>query len=82
MLSRILTGLLDMYWQLGNGLYKYQNLFNAIANGDISQIREESKVQYKTPAGKWNFDKGRYENRLNEYFHYKFGGIITKRRFQ
>lgn len=81
-LQLISTGLLDMYWQLGNGLYKYQNLFNAIANGDISQIREESKVQYKTPAGKWNFDKGRYENRLNEYFHYKFGGIITKRRFQ
>ena len=79
---QIKEGLLDMYWQLGNGLYKYQNLFNAIANGDISQIREESKVQYKTPAGKWNFDKGRYENRLNEYFHYKFGGIITKRRFQ
>lgn len=78
---QIKEGLLDMYWQLGNGLYKYQNLFNAIANGDISQIREESKVQYKTPAGKWNFDKGRYENRLNEYFHYKFGGIITKRRF-
>lgn len=78
---QIKEGLLDMYWQLGNGLYKYQNLFNAIANGDISQIREESKVQYKTPTGKWNFDKGRYENRLNEYFHYKFGGIITKRRF-
>lgn len=47
---QIKEGLLDMYWQLGNGLYKYQNLFNAIANGDISQIREESKVQYKTPA--------------------------------
>ena len=46
-----------MYWQLKNGLYDYDNLFEGIAKGDIDKIREESKVTYKSKnTGKRYFD--------------------------
>lgn len=67
-------GLLDMYWQLNNGIYKYDNLFEAIAKGDINSIREESKVKYKSKNkkdyGTWKYDSGRYQRRVDNYFHY------------
>ena len=54
---QIKEGLLDMYWQLKNGLYDYDNLFEGIAKGDIDKIREESKVTYKSKnTGKRYFD--------------------------
>ena len=63
--------LLDMYWQLKNGLYDYDNLFEGIAKGDIDKIREESKVTYKSKnTGKRYFDSGRYKHRIDNYFHY------------
>lgn len=67
-------GLLDMYWQLDNGVYKYDDLFEAIAKGDINSIREESKVKYKSKNkkdyGTWKYDSGRYQRRVDNYFHY------------
>ena len=60
---QIKEGLLDMYWQLKNGLYDYDNLFEGIAKGDIDKIREESKVTYKSKnTGKRYFDSGRYKH--------------------
>lgn len=68
---QIKEGLLDMYWQLKNGLYDYDNLFEGIAKGDIDKIREESKVTYKSKnTGKRYFDSGRYKHRIDNYFHY------------
>lgn len=68
---QIKEGLLDMYWQLKNGLYDYDNLFEGIARGDIDKIREESKVTYKSKnTGKRYFDSGRYKHRIDNYFHY------------
>ena len=68
---QIKEGLLDMYWQLKNGLYDYDNLFEGIAKGDIDKIREESKVTYKSKnIGKRYFDSGRYKHRIDNYFHY------------
>lgn len=68
---QIKAGLLDMYWQLKNGLYDYDNLFEGIAKGDIDKIREESKVTYKSKnTGKRYFDSGRYKHRIDNYFHY------------
>lgn len=68
---QIKEGLLDMYWQLKNGLYDYDNLFVGIAKGDIDKIREESKVTYKSKnTGKRYFDSGRYKHRIDNYFHY------------
>lgn len=68
---QIKEGLLDMYWQLKNGLYDYDNLFEGIARGDINKIREESKVTYKSKnTGKRYFDSGRYKHRIDNYFHY------------
>ena len=68
---QIKEGLLDMYWQLKNGLYDYDNLFEGIARGDIDKIREESKVTYKSKnTGKRCFDSGRYKHRIDNYFHY------------
>ena len=68
---QIKEGLLDMYWQLKNGLYDYNNLFEGIARGDIDKIREESKVTYKSKnTGKRYFDSGRYKHRIDNYFHY------------
>ena len=68
---QIKEGLLDMYWQLKNGLYDYDNLFEGIAKGDIDKIREESKVTYKSKnTGKRYFDSGRYKHRTDNYFHY------------
>lgn len=68
---QIKEGLLDMYWQLKNGLYDYDNLFEGIARGDIDKIREESKATYKSKnTGKRYFDSGRYKHRIDNYFHY------------
>lgn len=68
---QIKEGLLDMYWQLKNELYDYDNLFEGIAKGDIDKIREESKVTYKSKnTGKRYFDSGRYKHRIDNYFHY------------
>ena len=68
---QIKEGLLDMYWQLKNGLYDYDNLFEGIAKGDIDKIREESKVTYKSKnTGKRYFDSGIYKHRIDNYFHY------------
>lgn len=68
---QIKEGLLDMYWQLKNGLYDYDNLFEGIAKGDIDKIREESKVTYKSKnTGKRYCDSGRYKHRIDNYFHY------------
>ena len=68
---QIKEGLLDMYWQLKNGLYDYDDLFEGIARGDIDKIREESKVTYKSKnTGKRYFDSGRYKHRIDNYFHY------------
>ena len=68
---QIKEGLLDMYWQLKNGLYDYDNLFEGIAKGDIDKIREESKVTYKSKnTGKRNLQSGRYKHRIDNYFHY------------
>lgn len=67
-------GLLDMSWQLKNGIYGYDNLFDAIAKGDINKIQEESKVKYrsrnKRDFGEWKFDSGRHKRRIDNYFHY------------
>lgn len=63
-------GLMDMYWQLKNGMYDYQNLMKAIAEGDMKGIKRESMVKYKTPKGKMVEDKGRWNARLKHYFHY------------
>ena len=68
---QIKEGLLDMYWQLKNGFYDYENLFEGKAKGDIDKIREESKVTYKSKnTGKRYFDSGRYKHRIDNYFHY------------
>lgn len=68
-------GLLDMYWQLKNGLYKYQNLFKHLANNNKEGVLEESKVYYwpegvsKNDISKRKFDGGRYNFRINTYFY-------------
>lgn len=63
-------GLLDMYWQNKNGLYKYDNLFKAIAEGDLPIIQEESKMYYKTPKGSVKLDVRRWNDRKQNYFNY------------
>lgn len=72
-------GLLDMYWQTKNGLYDFQKLFKAIADGDIEDIRKESVTYYKNRKGKYVKDSGRHKRRLDNYFHYNMGGTIKKR---
>lgn len=63
-------GLLDMYWQVKNGLYKYDNLLQGIAEGNLPQIREESKVTFLNKQGKRQLDQRRWNARNEIYFHY------------
>lgn len=67
---QIKEGLLDMYWQVKNGLYKYNDLFEGIAQGNLPQIRKESKVNFKNKQGEMQFDKRRWDSRNEHYFHY------------
>ena len=68
--NNVYAGLLDMYWQLGNGLYQdYPKFWKAVAKGDYGKMREESKTYYdskdrkKLDESRWNFRKEQYFNR-------------------
>ena len=76
--DNVYNGLLDMYWQIDNGLYKYNNLWKGVAQGDYEKIRNESATYYDSKNGKIPknaivkngkiLDSGRWEFRKNTYF--------------
>lgn len=73
-------GMLDMYWQIGNNIYQYNDLMKAISNGDLKRIQEESKTYFvPQPGVKYSetetkngkvLDRTRWIRRLLNYMHY------------
>ncbi len=67
--NNVFGGLLDMFWQLGNGLYQnYPNFWKAVAKQDYEGMQRESVVLYKDPDGTYHEDTGRRDFRNRTYF--------------
>lgn len=74
----VYNGLLDMYWQLKNGLYGYDKFWRAVASGDYEGMRNESATYYLPKNGNIPkdaivkdgkiLDTGRWDFRKNNYF--------------
>lgn len=61
----VYAGLLDMYWQRHNGLYKeFPKFWKAVASQDYEGMRNESRMTYgkdkKVDMGRWNFRKSTF----------------------
>lgn len=66
----------DLRYQVGS-LGGYSKLLQHVARGNIKGIQRESRVMFKNNNTKqMQYDKRRHQLRLNNYFHYRFGGNI------
>lgn len=66
----IKMGLMDMKHQVGS-LGSYNKLLTAVANGNLQDIQEESKVSYRTEkSGDMKYDRRRHDLRNEKYFNY------------
>lgn len=78
---QIKEGLADLRYQTGFLKTGYPKLLKAVAEGNLKGIQEESKVYFKdSKTQKKKIDKTRYQNRLDNYFHYLKGGRLIKRK--
>lgn len=80
----IMRGLMDLRYQVGS-LGGWSGLREAVLNGDLEDIKRESKVTYRTESGRRKEDSRRNEHRAETFWHYSTGGIkypfsFTKRR--
>lgn len=66
----VLTGLIDMQWQVGRDefLNNYPKFWKATANQDYKEMRKESLTRWKDSKG-WHPDTARQRFRNNAYFH-------------
>lgn len=69
--------MLDMYWQLNNGLSKYPKFFRGVANGDLNTIINESMTTFNNKQGVRQKDVHRHDERVKNYFYYNGGGKIS-----
>lgn len=71
----IMRGLMDLRYQVGS-LGGWNDLREAVLNGDLNSIEKESKVTYKTKNGQRKEDKRRNEHRAETFWHYSTGGPL------
>ena len=73
---QIKEGLADLRYQVGS-LGGYSKLLQHVARGNIKGIQRESRVMFKNNnTNRMQYDKRRHQLRLDNYFHYRFGGNI------
>ena len=71
----IMRGLMDLRYQVGS-LGNFNNLREAVLNGDLTGIKQESKVYYRTPSGRRKEDIRRNDHREGEFWNYSTGGPL------
>ena len=73
---QIKEGLADLRCQVGS-LGGYSKLLQHVARGNIKGIQRESRVMFRNNnTNRMQYDKRRHQLRLDNYFHYRFGGNI------
>jgi hypothetical protein len=64
-----MNGLMDLRYQVG-ALGTWHNLREAVLNGDLEGIKNESKTYYTAPNGEIVVDTRRNNLRAEKYWHY------------